>query len=210
MQAQPTTPKTPRGRATGAVIPLGSSHAWTPKQLEQSTQWLDGAAAAIGGEGERTLQHLWRRYPNLREATERLARHVTPFWPGQKPGTSALQEAIEQAYERVRDAGENQEDFEGRIVAVYLYGLRSMAPSIAEWTLFGTKESGDAVRWSYFEAPQAVWCARHQIRSLYLRPRDRTGPAAQATVVKGVETHLIAAIATTVDAGRMAIHAPNG
>lgn len=198
----------------GAPVTRLATHAWSLDQLRGVTTdgMLESVAASLDPTDGQALRYLWRRYDNLNLATRKLADYLTAFWPGagEDAGRSAFHGAVAQAVDRVLRASESGEAYEGRIVGLYLYGLASAASALAQWRLYGAPEKGTPVMWNYFEAPIQTWATERRLTRLYLRPAPSDGFSSRETTVQGIRTHLIAAIATTKDAGLMAVHAPNG
>jgi hypothetical protein len=198
--------KRPRN-STEAPPPDGSEVIWPVKDLpsqDQCGKWLNDVITGTDHEG--TAISIWTHHPNLRESTEKLASFITPMWPT-SDGGSLLQLSVENAVGRAQEAIEKGQAFEGRLIGVYLYGLVSVVTQVARLVIRGVDRNGQTVRWNYFSEPLLQWAGRHGIEQLVVK--QATEPASEV-VLSGLRTHMIACLASPVDAGYLEKHASYG
>lgn len=170
----------------------------------QCGEWLD--RVIVGQPYESTALSLWRNQPNLRTATEKLARFITPMWPAPRGG-SLLQEAVERAVTKAQEAIDQGQAFEGRLVGVYLYGLLCVVSDIAKLVVRGEDRDGQMRRWEYFSQPLLQWARHHGVQRVLVQqvPTPRS-----EVVLTGLRTHMTACLTDPVDAGYLAKHAAHG
>lgn len=149
---------------------------------------------------------IWLHQPNLRAATEKLGAYLTPLWPSPS-GNSLWSEAIEKAVTKVDMAVQRGENYQGRVVGIYLFWLASCVRDVARITVHGYTRTGDRLVWKYFTQPLAAWVKSNAIEYIeaVLVEEDPT-----EEVIAGLRTHLVASITDPVDAGYLEMHAPRG
>lgn len=156
---------------------------------------------------EDIARSLWTHHPNLLTATESLAAHITPLWPSSKGG-SLLAEAVTNAVSKVDAAVSRGENFQARVIGVYLYWLANSATDIARIGVYGRQRDGSMLRWHYFSEPLLEWARRNEIVEVEAVLLDREPTAAE---ICGLRMHLVARITNNhVDAGYLELHAPGG
>ena len=187
------------GAAAGALT-------WRVRDLpdrQQCGAWLDQALE--GQPHQNTAVSLWTHHPNLRTATEKLASFIPPQWPDER-GQPLLVIALQEAIRRVDAAILQGQAFEGRLVGLYLFGLLTVHRSVGRLVVRGMDRHGQLQHWQHFAQPLLSWSCGHGIEQLVVSKVER--PTEE--FLHGLYVHMLAAIASPVDAGYLAKHAARG
>jgi hypothetical protein len=179
---------------------------WPVSDLSQSAEddWINHAIKGTPHEG--FARSIWAHYPNLKDATLKLAAYIGPRWPA-RDGGSLLALCIQEAVIRWQTSVQNGEAFLGRAVGVYLYGLTQNAADVARLKITGVDQRGETHRWTHFSEPLKGWANRHRIDTVCA---EILVPAPSEVVIAGIRTHMVTHLASPVDTGYLIKHAAHG
>lgn len=162
-------------------------------------------AAIAGHPDESYTESLWTTFPTLKTSSIRLAEMISPLWPRQDGGT-VLAMAIREATRRSQEAICSGQDFAGRVVGVYLYGLLTAVEEVAKLDVIGVDQENRNHAWEHFIEPLPLWAKQNKIRVLLpcvAHPR-------QPLVLGGMRVKLLGRIASATDVGYYQKHASMG
>lgn len=114
--------------------------------------------------------HILDKWPNVREAVERLAFLITDVYPFDHVDSSLVAEALDQGAEAYRN-----EAIPGQTkVNAFTRRLIHIASEISTWQVIGRDGNGEYWRWPGIDEPLPKWCRQHDLYRLEFQkaPRD--------------------------------------
>lgn len=193
----PFAAKRSRAAADSESTTRGGEAIWPVLDLPDEQQRGEWLASVIDGQPfEHMAVSLWTHHPNLRTSAEKLASFITPNWPSES-GDPLLATAVKAAILNAEEAVSQGQAFQGMIVGKYLDGLLSVHESVGRLDVRGQDRDGQVRRWDHFALPLLAWARGHGIDSLVVSKAVNVTD----TYLRGIRTHMLAAIATPVDAG---------
>lgn len=198
--------KSLRPRSARQINSSSAVEHWSRRDLEKDNpeQWVYDALAGKPYEG--FALSCWAQQPNLKKATVKLASYITPRWPSEE-GSSLLVRAIGEAVRRSEEAVDNGENFTGRFVGVYLYGLTLNARDVARLSIKGVDRFGVVEYWRPFSEPLQQWASRLGIDTLVA---ETVTPGPTEAAVVGIRTHMVVRVSDPIDTGYLMKHAAHG
>lgn len=148
---------------------------------------------------KRVAKTIFTAWPNLEDATRKLARIVTHDYPCDRDGVDILSAAIQKAIESYEDASTDAIE-EAVLADAYMLVMAEEASNLVAYDVHGIWENEKSERWEHLSIPLIDWVKKRGFERIVFSPR---GLLLDAREKKAAKMLLACQILNVRDAARL-------